>query len=117
MPGKVAAAMIGLQALGCALVAVAFPVAAAREAALSTLSHVMFGVFTGLFAAGLGLAARGLWRGLRWPRSASLVWLVVLLPVAWTMVQSGWVLPGWLILGSSLLAIVAVAAESRRAPR
>jgi hypothetical protein len=117
MPGLVAAVILGLQALGCAVLAVAFPVAAAHDAGLSTVSHVMFGVFTGLFAGGLGLAARGLWRGLSWPRTASVVWLVVLLPVAWTMVQSGWQLPGSLILGSSLVAIAAVAAESRRAPR
>jgi hypothetical protein len=77
----------------------------------------MFSVFAGLFAAGLGFAARGLWRGLSWPRTASVVWLVVLTPVAWTMVQSGWRLPGSLILGSALVAVVAVAAESRRAPK
>jgi hypothetical protein len=117
MPGRVAATIIALQALGCAVLAVAFPVAAAHDAGLSTVSHVMFGVFTGLFAVGLGFAARGLWRGLSWPRTASVVWLVVLLPVAWTMVQSGWRLPGSLILGSSLVAIAAVAAESRRAPK
>jgi peptidoglycan/LPS O-acetylase OafA/YrhL len=116
MPGRVAAAIIALQALGCAVLAVAFPVAAAHDPGLSTASHVMFSVFAGLFAAGLGFVARGLWRGQSWPRTASLVWLVVLLPVAWTMVQSGWRLPGWLILGSSLVAMVAVAAESRRTP-
>jgi hypothetical protein len=117
MPGMVAAAIIGLQALGCAVLAVAFPVAAAHDAGLSTVSHVMFGVFTGLFAACLWFAARGLWRGLSWPRTASVVWLVVLLPVAWTLVQSGWRLPGLLILGSSLVAVVAIAAESRRAAK
>ena len=112
MPGRVAAMIIGLQALGCVVLAVAFPLAAARDAGLSTASHLMFSVFTGLFAAGLGLAARGLWRGLSWPRTASVVWLLVLLPVAWAMVQSGWRNLGSLILGSAVVAIVAVAAES-----
>jgi hypothetical protein len=113
----VAATMVGLQALGCALLAVAFPVAAARDAALSTLSHVMFAVFTALFAAGLGLAARGLWRGLSWSRTASVVWLVVLLPVAWALVQSHWRPLALLVLGSSLVAVVAIAAESRPAAK
>ena len=114
MPGLVAATVIGLQALGCAVLAVAFPVVAAHDPGLSTASHVMFGVLTGLFGAGLGLTARGLRRGLSWPRTASLVWLVVLLPVAGTMLESGWRLPGSFILGSSLVGIVAIAAESRR---
>jgi len=115
MPGRVAAMIIGLQSFGCVVLAVAFPLAAARGASLSTISHVMFSVFTALFAAGLGFVARGLWRGLSWPRTATVVWLVVLLPVGWAMVQGGWELVGTVILGSSVLAIAAVAAESRRA--
>ena len=117
MPGRVAATIIAVQAMGCAALAVAFPIAAAHDPGLSTASHVMFSIFAGLFAAGLGFAARGLWRGLSWPRTASVVWLVVLLPVAWTMAQSGWRLPGLLMLGSSLVALVAVAAESTCAPQ
>ena len=115
IPGRVAGTIIGLQCLGCVVLAVAFPLAAARGASLSTISHVMFSVFTALFAAGLGLVARGLWQGLSWPRTATVVWLVVLLPVGWAMVQGGWELVGTVILGSSILAIVAVAAESRSA--
>jgi len=115
MPGRVAGTIIGLQCLGCVVLAVAFPLAAARGASLSTISHVMFSVFTALFAAGLGLVARGLWQGLSWPRTATVVWLVVLLPVGWAVVQGGWGLVGTVILGSAVVAIVAVAAESRSA--
>ncbi|MEP7035688.1 MAG: hypothetical protein ABI934_08870 [Actinomycetota bacterium] len=111
--GRVAAAIIGAQALACAVIAVVFPLVAARDAGLSTASHLMFGVFTALFAAGLALVARGLWRGLSWPRTATLVWLVVLLPVGLTLLQSGWSLGGALILVSSVAAILAVAAEIR----
>jgi hypothetical protein len=114
MPGQVAATIIGLQAAGCAALAVAFPLMAAHDAGLSIASHLMFAVFTGLFAVGLGVVARGLWKGLSWPRTATLVWLVILLPVAWGMVQAGWLLAGGLILGSAVVAIVAVAAEGRR---
>ena len=115
IPGRVAGTIIGLQCLGCVVLAVAFPLAAARGASLSTISHVMFSVFTALFAAGLGLVARGLWQGLSWPRTATVVWLVVLLPVGWAVVQGGWGLVGTVILGSAVVAIVAVAAESRSA--
>lgn len=117
MPGLIAAAIIGLQALGCAVLAVLFPLVAPEGASLSTTSHVMFGVFTVLFAAGLGLVARGLWRGLGWPRTATIVWLVLLLPVGWAMVQADRGLVGALILGSAVVGIVAVAAESGSAGR
>ena len=113
MPGQVAAAIVAVQALGCAVFAVLFPLVAARGANLSTTSHVMFGVFTILFAAGLGLVARGLWQGVSWPRTATLVWLVLLLPVGWAMVQAGSGLLGSLILGSAVVGIAAVAAASR----
>jgi hypothetical protein len=115
MPGLVAAAVIGLQALGCVVFAVLFLSAATVGASLSNTSHVMFSVFTLLFAVGLGVVARGLWHGLRWPRTAAVVWLAVLLPLGWTMVQAGRGLVGVLILGSAFVGIGAVAAESRNA--
>ena len=113
MPGLVAAAIIGVHALGCAVFAVFFSLMAAQGASLSNISHVMFSVFTILFAVGLGFVARGLWQGMSWPRTATAVWLVLLLPVGWAMAQAG---AGWfgpLILGSAILGIVAVAAEAR----
>jgi hypothetical protein len=112
MPGQVAAAVIGLQALGCVL-AVGFALKAPREASLGTSSQVMFGVFTFVFAVGLALLARALWRGLTWPRTAAVVWLVLLLPVGWAIVQASGGLFGALILASAVVGIVAVAAESR----
>jgi len=100
--------------MGCAVLAVAFPLLAAGDAGLSTASHIMFSVLTGLFAVGLGLVARGLWRGLSWSGTASIAWLLVLVPVGLSMVQSGWRLAGASILLSAVIAIAAVAAESRR---
>lgn len=73
----------------------------------------MFSVSVALLAGGLGLVARGLWRGLSWPRTATVVWLVLLLPVGWATVQAGWSLVGVLILGSAVAGIAAVAAEGR----
>jgi hypothetical protein len=117
MPGLVAAAIVGLQALGCAVFAAFFPFMAAQRAALSSTSHVMFSVVIALCAAGLSLVARGLWRGLSWPRTATVVWLVLLLPVGWALVQAGWWLVGVLILGSAGAGIAAVAAEGRNNQR
>ena len=116
-PGLIAAAIIALQALGCAALAVFFPLLAAQRASLSSTSHVMFSVVTALFAAGLGLVARGLWRGLSWPRTATVVWLVLLLPVGWAMVQASSGLAGGLILGSAIAGLAAVTAEGRSAAR
>ena len=115
--GLVAATIIGLQALGCAVFAIFFLLAATKGVSLSDTSHVMFSVFTVLFAVGLGVVARGLWQGLSWPRTATFVWLVVLLPLGWAMVQASRELVGVLILGSAVVGIGAVAAESRNAAR
>ena len=112
-PRLVAAGVIGFQALGCAVLAVLFPLVSAQRATLSSTSHVMFSVVTALFAVALALVARGLWRGLTWPRTATVVWLVLLLPVGWAMAEAGWGLVAALILGGSVAGILAVAAESR----
>jgi hypothetical protein len=113
--GLVAATIIGLQALGCAVFAVFFLLGATKGASLRDTSQVMLSVFTALFAVGLGVVARGLRQGLGWPRSAAVVWLVLLLPLGWAMVQAGRGLVGVLILGSAVVGIGAVAAESRNA--
>ena len=115
LPGLVAAVIIGVQAIGCAAFAIIFLVAAPEAASLSDVSHLMFSLFTVLFAIGLGLVARGLWQGLRWPRTATVVWLVLLLPSGWAMVQAGRGLVGALILGSAVMGIGAVTAEGRMA--
>ncbi len=115
IPGLLAATIIGLQALGCAVFAVVFPLVAAQDASLSTTSHVMFSVSTALFAAGLGFVARGLWQGSTWPRAASVVWFAVLLPVGWAVLEAGWGPVGALILGSAVVGIVSVVLESRSA--
>jgi len=74
----------------------------------------MFSVFTILFAVGLGFVARGLWQGMGWPRTATVVRLVLLLPVGWAMVQAGSGVFGSLILGTAGIGIAAVALEGRR---
>ena len=117
MPGLVAAVITGLQAFGCAAFAVFFLFAAPRDASLTDTSHLMFSVVTLLFAVGLGLVTRGLWLGRNWPRTATVVWLALLLPVGWAMLQAGRGLVGALILGSACVGIGAVARESMTVAR
>ena len=117
LPGLLAAAVIGLQALGCAGFAVLFLFGAPNRASLSPISHLMFSVFTMLFAVVLGVVARGLWRGLSWARTAGVLWFVMLLPLAWAMVQAGRVLVGGLILGGAVVGTGSVVLESRRTAR
>jgi hypothetical protein len=113
LAGHVAAGVVGLQAVGCLGFSLYFLLAASSRASLSATSHLMFSLFTVLFAAGLGLVSRGLWKGRSWPRTAAVVWFVLLLPVGWSLVQAGRGVVGVLILGSALGGIGAVVAESR----
>ena len=117
MPGLVAAVIIAVQALGCAAFAVLFLLAAPKGASLSDASHLVFSLLTLVFAIGLAVVARGLWRGERWPQTATVVWLVVLLPVGWAMLQAGRGLVGVLLLGGGVVGIGSVVAESRGAAR
>jgi hypothetical protein len=109
--------VVGLQALACASFAFFSLLNPPREASLGGTSHVMFALFTLLFAAGLALVARGLWQGKGWPRMAAVVWFVLLLPVGSTLLQAGRGLVGLLLLGSVAVGIVAIIAESRQQAR
>lgn len=104
-----------LQAFACVSVAIYSLLGSSREASLSGTSHLMFIVFTLLFAVGLTVVARGLWQGKVWPRMAAVVWFLLLLPVGWGLLQAGRGPVGLLLLGSAAGGIAAVVAESRSA--
>jgi hypothetical protein len=59
------------------------------------------------FAVALGLMALGWRRGAGWPKTPTVVWNVLLLPVAWSVGQAGSVL---LALGIGLVALVGIGA-------
>jgi hypothetical protein len=109
--------VVGLQALTLVALALYSLFASSADSSLSGTSHLMFVVFTLLFAVGLGLVARGLWNARGWPRMAAVVWFVVLLPVGWGLLQAGRGLVGLLLLGSAAGGIAAIVAESRNAAR
>jgi hypothetical protein len=72
----------------------------ASRAAVSALLIALVGV-------GLGVMARAWWRGAGWPNTPTVVWNVLLLPVALSLVQSGHALIGVVVAVVALVAIVA----------
>lgn len=62
------------------------------------------------FAVALALLAMGWRRGAGWPKTPTVVWNVLLLPVAWSLVQSGSVVAGLAVGAVALVGIVVAAA-------
>ena len=50
---------------------------------------VMSALLILVFAAGIGALARGWWNGDNWPNTPTVVWNLLLLPVAWSLFQAG----------------------------
>lgn len=67
---------------------------------------VMSVVLMGLFAVGLLAAARAWPRGAGWPRMATIVWNLLLLPVAWSMRDAGF----WAAAPVALTSLIAIVA-------
>ncbi|QGN56757.1 hypothetical protein [Nostocoides sp. HKS02] len=72
----------------------------AGRAAVSALLIALVGV-------GLGVMARAWWRGAGWPNTPTVVWNVLLLPVALSLVQSDHTLIGLVVAVVALTAILA----------
>lgn len=68
-----------------------------------------------LFAGLLALLARGVAARRAWPRTPTVLWQVLLLPVAWGLFQSGRADIGSLVLLLSVAGIVGVVLQSRTA--
>ncbi len=81
--------LAGVLTLLEALVVVGFAVFFAYEIATGATSTLATAVTSGLlilvFGVGLGLLARGWFRARDWPRTPTLLWNVLLLPVAWSL--------------------------------
>jgi hypothetical protein len=81
--------LAGVLTLLEALVVVGFAGFFAYEIATGATSTVTTAVMSGLlilvFGVGLGALARGWFRARDWPRTPTLLWNVLLLPVAWSL--------------------------------
>lgn len=108
----VAGLLSGLQALSLVGVVAFYLWELGRGASDDATRVVMSAVLIAVFAALLAVVARGWLRGQDWPKTATVVWNVLLLPVAWSLVQADqrWV---GVLLGAVALAGVVAAVGAR----
>lgn len=76
------------------------------------LSAGLMGGLALLAGAALGVAALALWRGERWPRSPSLVWQLIVLPVGYGLLDDQWAAGAALLVGA-VAAVVSLLALER----
>lgn len=78
-----------------------------QDDADDTTRVVMSALLILVFAVGIAALARGWVRGDNWPNTPTVVWNALLLPVGWSLVQSGRGLVGALVVVVALAGIVA----------
>ena len=104
---RVAAANCALQALVLVALAVLYVVELARGETSDTTRVVVSIVIILLFAAALGALARSWLAGVDWPRTPTIVWNVLLLPVAWGLHGGGQDLAAAIVALSAIAGLVA----------
>jgi hypothetical protein len=78
----------------------------ARGGAQDVGRAVMSALLIGVFAVALAVLARAWARGRGWPNTPTVVWNALLLPVSWSLVQSGRGLLGGLVAAVAVAGIV-----------
>lgn len=106
----VAAAVCALQALSLVGFVVFYLVELVQGAGDDPTRVVMSALLILVFAVGIGALARGWWRGANWPNTPTIVWNLLLLPVAWSLLQADRAVVA-LVLG--LVAVVGIVAAVR----
>jgi hypothetical protein len=104
-PRRVAALLTGLQALALAGFAVYYVVELVLGEGSDATRVLMSALLILVAAAGLGALARGWLAGASWPRSPTLAWNVILVPVGISLVQGTRVAVGWVVIGVAVVAI------------
>jgi hypothetical protein len=110
---RVAAGVVGLQALALVVFAVFYLVELFSGGGGDTARVLSSVVLLAVFAAGLIVLARGLLAGHPSVRTPTVVWELLLLPVGITLVQSGQAVIGVLVLVASVVCLLAVALRRR----
>jgi len=111
-PRRLAAALTGVQALALAGFAVYYVVELVLGEGSDATRVLMSALLIFVAAVGLGVLARG-WLGVAaWPRTPTIVWNVILLPVGISLIQGDRVLIGWVVIAVALV-VVATAWVSR----
>ncbi len=97
-PRRLLALLIGLQALTLAGFAVFYVVELALGEGSDAVQVVMSALLILVGAVGLAFLARGWLGDASWPRTPTIVWNALLLPVGVSLVQGTRVAVGWLVL-------------------
>lgn len=106
-PRRVAAALCGVQSLALLGFAAFYVYELAIGEGSDAGRVVMSALLILLGAVGLGLLAKG-WLGeRRWPRTPTVVWDLLLLPVGASILQAGRTGLGWGVLGLALATLAA----------
>ncbi len=104
---RLAALLSGLQALTLAGFAVFYVVELAVGEGSDAVRVVMSALLILVGAVGLGILARGWLGDASWPRTPTIVWNAILLPVGFSLVQGTRVAVGWVVL---VVAVVGIGA-------
>ncbi|MEO6411886.1 MAG: hypothetical protein ABIO48_04805 [Pedococcus sp.] len=103
---SVAAVVCGLQVLALLGFVVFYLWELTQDTADDVARVVMSALLIAVFAVGIGAMARGWVRGDNWPNTPTVVWNLLLIPVGWSLVQSGRGLVGALVVVVALVGIV-----------
>ncbi len=104
-PRRLAAALTGVQALALAGFAVYYVVELVLGEGSDATRVLMSALLIFVAAVGLGVLARG-WLGVAaWPRTPTIVWNVILLPVGISLIQGDRVLIGWVVIAVALVVV------------
>ena len=103
---SVAAAVCGLQVLALLGFVVFYLWELTQDSADDVARVVMSALLIAVFAVGIGAMARGWVRGDNWPNTPTVVWNLLLIPVGWSLVQSGRGLVGALVIVVALVGIL-----------
>lgn len=106
-PRRLAGLLSGLQALTLAGFAVYYVVELALGEGSDAVRVVMSALLILVGALGLGILARGWFGDASWPRTPTIVWNAILVPVGISLVQGTRVAVGWVVL---LVAVVGIGA-------
>ena len=104
-PRRLAAALTGVQALALVGFAVYYVVELVLGEGSDATRVLMSALLILVAAVGLGVVARG-WLGVAaWPRTPTIVWNVLLLPVGISLTQGNLVLIGWVVIVVALVTV------------
>lgn len=109
----VAAVVSGLQALALVGFVAFYLYELIQGEGSDTTRVVMSGLVILVFAVGIAVLARGWMTAAAWPRTPTIVWNLLLLPVGFSLSQADLRLLGGTVVLSAVVAIVA-AAKARR---